>query len=121
MPSITKPKFEVASEVNLMPINGLCDVRSPWEKYVVLGAGKTGIDAVLFLLGQNVNPDKILWIMPNDAWYMVRDVLHIDVLEATMFGLLDTWIRYSIHSEPYTGGPRIARNKHIAKTKKMHL
>ena len=95
MPSITKPKFEVASELTLLPINGLSDVRSPWEKYVVLGAGKTGIDAVLFLISQNVNPDKILWIMPNDAWYMVRDVVHIDVLEATTFGLLNTLIRYN--------------------------
>ena len=89
MPSITKPKFEVASELTLLPINGLSDVRSPWEKYVVLGAGKTGIDAVLFLISQNVNPDKILWIMPNDAWFMVRDALHIDVLEATSFEILD--------------------------------
>ena len=94
MPSITKPKFEVASELTLLPINGLSDVRSPWEKYVVLGAGKTGIDAVLFLISQNVNPDKILWIMPNDAWFMVRDGLHVDVLEASTFGLLDILIRY---------------------------
>ena len=95
MPSITKPKFEVAPELTLLPINGLSDVRSPWEKYVVLGAGKTGIDAVLFLIGQNVNPDKILWIMPNDAWFMVRDSLHIDVLEAKSFEFLDVLVRYN--------------------------
>ena len=96
MPSITKPKFEVASELTLLPINGLSDVRSPWEKYVVLGAGKTGIDAVLFLISQNVNPDKILWIMPNDAWFMVRDGLHVDVLEASTLGILDILIRYPV-------------------------
>ena len=106
MPSITKPKFEVASELTLLPINGLSDVRSPWEKYVVLGAGKTGIDAVLFLISQNVNPDKILWIMPNDAWFTVRDVLHIDVFEATMFGLFNTLIRYNSSKASYTfAGP----------------
>jgi len=98
VPSITKPKFEVAPELTLLPINGLSDVRSPWEKYVVLGAGKTGIDAVLFLISQNVNPDKILWIMPNDAWFMVRDGLHVDVLEASTFGILDVLVRDDVKS-----------------------
>ena len=37
------------------------------------GAGKTGIDAVLFLLNQNVDPNKISWVMPNDPWLVNRD------------------------------------------------
>ena len=40
---------------------------------MVIGAGKTGIDAVLFLLAQGVDPDHIHWVMPNDAWYLDRD------------------------------------------------
>ena len=93
MPSITKPKFEVASELTLLPINGLSDVRSPWEKYVVLGAGKTGIDAVLFLISQNVNPDKILWIMPNDAWLMNRDLIYPDEIQELALSVVKTYIR----------------------------
>ena len=37
VPSITKPKYEVAEGINLVPVNGLTDVRSPREKYVVIG------------------------------------------------------------------------------------
>ena len=37
VPSITKPKYEIAEGINLVPVNGLIDVRSPWEKYVVIG------------------------------------------------------------------------------------
>ena len=92
VPSITKPKFEVAPEVTIVPINGLIDIRSPWEKYVVLGAGKTGIDAVLFLLHQNVEADKIIWVMPNDAWLMNRDVLSPSKLALTTFDLLNILI-----------------------------
>ena len=58
-----------------------------------IGAGKTGIDAVLFLLNQNVDEDKILWIMPNDAWYMNRDQIHSDVMEETALSIFKTWIR----------------------------
>ena len=75
VPSITKPRFEVHPEVNLLPINGIAKLHTPWDKYIILGSGKTGIDAVLFLMNQNVNPDKIIWIMPNDAWLVKRDTI----------------------------------------------
>jgi len=99
VPSITKPKYEVAEGINLVPVNGLIDVRSPWEKYVVIGAGKTGIDAVLFLLNQNVDEDKILWIMPNDAWMMNRDTIHPDVFNKTMLSLMKILTREDIKSQ----------------------
>ena len=39
---------------------------------MVVGGGKTGIDACLWLLENQVNPDDICWIMPRDAWLMDR-------------------------------------------------
>ena len=93
VPSTTKPKFEVDPEVTIVPINGLIDIRSPWEKYVVLGAGKTGIDAILFLLNQNVKEDKIVWVMPNDAWLLNRDILNPSNLDVTTFNIVNTLIR----------------------------
>ena len=93
VPSITKPKFEVAPEVTIVPINGLIDIRSPWERYVVLGAGKTGIDAILFILNQNVKADKIEWVMPNDAWLLNRDILNPSNLDVTTFNIVNTLIR----------------------------
>ena len=93
VPSMNKPKFQLAPEVNLIPINGLINIRSPWEKYVVLGAGKTGMDAVLFLLKQNVEPNKIIWVMPNDAWLINRDTLFEKVSDASQVTFMNAIIR----------------------------
>ena len=41
-------------------------------RYVVIGAGKTGIDALLHLLDIGVDPESIMWIISNDCWYFNR-------------------------------------------------
>ena len=38
----------------------------------MLGAGKTAMDACSFLLDNDVDPDKIRWVRPRDAWLMNR-------------------------------------------------
>ena len=40
---------------------------------LILGGGKTGIDAALYLLDHGVSPDKVSWIIPNDAWFLNRE------------------------------------------------
>ncbi|MDN5874375.1 MAG: hypothetical protein L0H29_08355, partial [Sinobacteraceae bacterium] len=40
VPATHKPAYEVADGVKLIPPNGLPQVKKPWEKYVVIGAGK---------------------------------------------------------------------------------
>jgi hypothetical protein len=62
----------VADGVALIPLNDLPKVRAPHDAYVVIGSGKTGIDAVLFLLDQGVDPGHIRWVVPNDAWFLDR-------------------------------------------------
>ena len=39
----------------VVPINHLVKVGHAWYKYVIVGAGKTEIDAVLYLLDMNVS------------------------------------------------------------------
>ena len=72
VPSIRPPLYPVAEGVALVPPNELPRLTEPPSGYVVIGAGKTGIDAVLFLLDHGVDPDRIQWIMPNDAWLLDR-------------------------------------------------
>ena len=37
--------------------------------YVVIGGGKTGMDAITYLIKrQGVDPDDIVWVVPNEAW-----------------------------------------------------
>ena len=75
VPATTPPRYEVAEGVALVPPNELPRIAHPRSGYVVIGAGKTGMDAVLFLLGQGVAAADITWIMSNDAWLLDRSTL----------------------------------------------
>jgi hypothetical protein len=72
VPATTKPRYEASDDVTLVPINAIAEIEEPWSHYVVIGSGKTGIDAALFLLERGLDPDRITWIMPNDAWFLNR-------------------------------------------------
>lgn len=72
VPSMREPPYPVAPDISIVPPNGLADVRRPGSGYVIVGAGKTGMDAVLFLLDRGVDPDHITWIMSNDSWLFDR-------------------------------------------------
>ncbi|MEM7017453.1 MAG: NAD(P)/FAD-dependent oxidoreductase [Pseudomonadota bacterium] len=72
VPSMREAPFPVAPEMNIVPLNELPKVSRPRSGYVVIGAGKTGMDAVLFLLNQRVDPDHITWVVSNDAWFLNR-------------------------------------------------
>jgi NAD(P)-binding Rossmann-like domain len=72
VPSTQPPKYAVATGVRCIPLNDLPRVKQPPSGYVVVGSGKTGIDACLWLLENGVAPDAITWIMPRDAWYLNR-------------------------------------------------
>jgi len=73
VPSTSKPNYTVAEGITLVPINHLSRLARPWERYVVIGAGKTGIDAVLHLLDSGVDSDNITWIISKDCWFSNRD------------------------------------------------
>ncbi len=72
VPSIRPPQYEVDDGVPILAINGLAKIHEPYDAYVVVGAGKTGIDAVLFLIDQGVDAGQIRWIVPNDSWFLDR-------------------------------------------------
>ncbi|WP_435978455.1 hypothetical protein [Psychrobacter sp. DM4] len=72
VPATHTPSFTVADGVEFAPLNDLPYLKQARKGYVVIGGGKTGIDAVLWLLGNDVNPDHITWIMPRDGWLIDR-------------------------------------------------
>lgn len=72
VPSTHTPSFEIAEGVKLIPLNDLPKVTQQPSNYVVVGGGKTGIDAVIWLLENHVDPDMIRWVRPRDAWLMDR-------------------------------------------------
>jgi len=41
--------------------------------YVILGAGKTAMDAVIWLIQNGVDPDCISWVRPRESWLWNRE------------------------------------------------
>ena len=72
VPSMRPPTYDVADDVRCVPPNALNTINHTPSGYVVIGAGKTGIDACLWLLDAGVGPKDIAWIMPRDPWILDR-------------------------------------------------
>lgn len=72
VPSTSVPRYHLADGVECIPPNGLTKVRHAYPQYVVVGAGKTGMDACTWLLQNDVSPSCIHWIRPRDAWLLDR-------------------------------------------------
>jgi hypothetical protein len=72
VPSTHPPKYAVADGVTCVPLNDLTRIARPHSGYTVVGAGKTGVDACLWLLENGAQPDSITWIMPRDQWFTNR-------------------------------------------------
>ena len=72
VPFMRPAPFPVTDEQNIVPPNALSTLSHAYQKYVIVGAGKTGMDAVLLLLERGVKQESIRWIMPNDAWLLDR-------------------------------------------------
>jgi len=75
VPSMRKPLIPVHDDANFIPVNDLPDAiaSNKYNKYVVLGAGKTGIDAVLELLKKGVDQSHIKWVISRDVYFLIRD------------------------------------------------
>ncbi len=72
IPSTTPPSYAVAPEATCVPLNDLPRVAAEFDDFVVVGAGKTGMDACIWLLENGADPASIRWIMPRDSWVLNR-------------------------------------------------
>jgi len=88
VPATRARPFEVAPGARVIPVNDLPLAAGSASSYAVLGAGKTAADACCWLLDNDVEPDRIRWIRPREAWFYDRR--HFQPLEqvgAIMQGL----------------------------------
>lgn len=74
VPAMSPPSYEVPDDVSLITPNGLAEISRPYGGYTVVGAGKTGVDACLWLLANGIHPKDISWIMPRDSWFFQRSI-----------------------------------------------
>ncbi|KAK4503309.1 hypothetical protein PRZ48_006737 [Zasmidium cellare] len=75
IPSLRPPPYQVEAGIDVVAPNALPEKYESgrFSNFTVVGAGKTGIDACLWLLGNDVNPDRITWIMPRDPYFLDRE------------------------------------------------
>lgn len=73
VPSVVGPSYDVADGVRCIAPN---DVAKPGvlpaDRHVVVGGGKTAMDACLWMLERGIDPDLITWIRPRDSWCLNR-------------------------------------------------
>jgi hypothetical protein len=72
IPATTRPPFEVADGVACVPIGALARLDERPDRYVIIGAGKTALDACVWLLEQGAPADRICWVKPREAWWINR-------------------------------------------------
>ena len=72
IPSMSPPPYDIAQGVDCVALNELPRLAPNYDEYVVIGAGKTGMDACNWLLENGVNPDRVRWVMPRDSWVLNR-------------------------------------------------
>src|SRR5262245_47223574 len=61
IPATTPPNFEIGTGVSSIPVNQLAHVGKKPERFVIIGAGKTAMDACVWLLENGVDPEHIQW------------------------------------------------------------
>lgn len=72
VPATHPPRYTVSAGVRCVAPNALPGIARPHPRYTVVGAGKTGMDACLWLLQNGTDSSRIRWVIPNDAWFIDR-------------------------------------------------
>lgn len=75
LPVSVPPTFSYdGTVIQCVPINALAGQALSSKHYVVIGGGKTGMDAIAHLQTKlEVEPNDIMWVVPNDAWITARE------------------------------------------------
>jgi hypothetical protein len=94
VPMTHQRKYSVSDDVECIPPNLLPLRAAKHSHYVVVGAGKTAMDAIGWLLDHACPASAITWIMPRDAWTIRREATQpgiefFDHTIGTMAGLYE--------------------------------
>ncbi len=88
VPATHTRSFDVAAGARVVPINDLPAAARSTLSYTVLGSGKTAVDACVWLLDNDVEPERIRWIRPRDAWFHDRGHFQpLELVGAIMAGI----------------------------------
>ena len=66
VPATDPPPFVVSEGATCIPVGALTKVTTPPAGYVIIGGGKTAMDAACWLLDRGTPPHDITWIRPRE-------------------------------------------------------
>lgn len=79
VPSRHKRNFVVDEGVVCVPPNDLPGLADQYQHFCILGAGKTAMDAGVWLLDHGCPAEKVHWVCPRQSWLVNRDVTQSEV------------------------------------------
>lgn len=92
IPSRRRPAYAIDHDARVIPPNALVDLDSPPSGFTIIGAGKTAMDACCWLIDEGVDPDRIRWIRPRDAWVFDRATVQPLDLVASWMRMQACWL-----------------------------
>jgi hypothetical protein len=89
VPQTHERKFDVADGVTCIPPNALPRTASGYRNFMIIGAGKTALDSLSWLLESGAPPESIYWVKPRDSWMFNRSLIQpgMDFFESTIGGM----------------------------------
>ena len=110
IPSRHTPSFVVEEGVRLVTPNALADLAEPVNGFTVLGAGKTAMDSINWLLDGGVDPDRIRWVKPSEALLIDRAATQpLDLVAGSLRMQADWVVRGGGHRRGVRGDDARAR------------
>jgi hypothetical protein len=82
IPATTPPPFGLADAARVVAVNELATLADAPGAFVIVGAGKTATDGIVWLLRNGVPPDRIIWVRPREPWMLNRAVVQPDPVVA---------------------------------------
>lgn len=73
VPATHTPNFSCSKNVHFQPVNALPEQLTAPDHYCIIGGGKTGMDAIVYLLENTIAPESISWVISRDSWLIDRE------------------------------------------------
>ena len=94
VPATHTPPFSIDPAAHFIPVGDLVDVSGSPGGFTILGAGKTAMDACVWLQENGVDPDRIRWVKSRESWLQDRALrqprdLLVDTVEGYSFAIED--------------------------------
>ncbi len=78
IPATSAPPFLTTEGAAVVTVNQLATLVEAPDRFVIVGAGKTGTDAIVWLLTNGVPAERITWIRPREPWMLNRATVQPD-------------------------------------------